>query len=221
MNSLYISKLLAYFIQIISTIIVVYTFFQDIPLDNLPLKQVLGIESIVQIVQVIVYTILILQFNLANMASTRYLDWIITTPLMLLAFIIYLNYENDTYNNTQIDTLNNFITENKNYIYIIFIANGLMLLLGLLGEFKYISKTSATIGGFIALLIVFGVIYKKYASKSKKSTLVFIPFVSIWSIYGIAYNFNENNKNFTYNILDTIAKNIFGLFISYNVLNIQ
>ncbi len=220
MKELYQSKLFAYSIQIISTIIVIYAFFQNIPPEHSPLKQSLGLEAMVQIIQVAVYTWLILQFHLASMASTRYLDWIITTPLMLVSLMIYLNYEADLSESKQVDTFTTFIEENKNEICTVLIANGLMLLLGFLGELGYINKSVATIGGFIALLVVFWVIYNKYASKTKIGTMVFIPFASVWSMYGVAYNFNEVNKNLTYNILDTIAKNVFGLFLSYNVLSL-
>lgn len=222
MNTLYISKLIAYAIQIISTIIVIYAYFQEIPPEHSPLIQALGLETIVQIIQVLVYTWLIIQFRLASMASTRYFDWIITTPLLLLAFIIYLNYEDNQANKTNEEpqTIVSFIQENKKEISIVLIANGLMLLFGLLGELGYVSKGFATISGFIALLVVFGVIYTIYASKSEIGTIVFVPFASIWSIYGVSYNFGEINKNLSYNILDTISKNLFGLFLAYNVLSL-
>lgn len=217
MNKLYISKLIAYIIQIISTIIVIYAFLQPIPSEHSQLKQSLALESIVQIIQIIVYSWLLIQFHLASMAPIRYLDWTLTTPLMLLAFVIYLNYEASE----KTQPILKFLQKNKTELSIILLSNALMLLFGALGEFGYITKNFATIAGFIALLIVFYIIYTKYASKSKIGTLVFIPFTFVWSMYGVAYNFNEINKNLVYNILDTISKNLFGIFLSYKVLNIR
>lgn len=216
MNKLYTSKLIAYSIQIISIIIVIYAILQPIPDDKSSLKQSLTLEGIVQLIQIVVYTLLIVQFHLSSMASIRYLDWIITTPLMLTAFMIYLNYESTK----ESQTFLKFLKENKNELCVVLLANGLMLLVGIFGEFGYITKEIATIIGFLALLIVFYIIYNKYASKSRIGIIVFIPFALVWSMYGVAYNFDEVNKNFVYNILDTIAKNVFGLFLSYKVLKL-
>jgi len=219
MKALYTSKLAAYAIQIVSTIILIYAYFQQIPAEYTPLKQALALETIVQIIQVAVYTLLLVQFSLSKMAMTRYLDWIITTPLLLLAFMIYLNYQGNISENKPVDTFKKFIKENRNDILFVILANGLMLLSGFLGELGYISKQSATITGFIALLTVFWII-NKYASKSKIGSIVFVPFAFVWSMYGIVYNFSDVNKNVVYNILDTIAKNVFGLFLSYNIFSI-
>jgi hypothetical protein len=216
MRGLYRSKMAAYAIQFFSTIIIIYALLQPISSEHSPLKQALALETIVQIVQIVVYTWLIIQFHLASMASIRYLDWVITTPLMLLAFVIYLNYES----NEEAQTMTTFLKENKNNIYLILLANGLMLLFGFCGELGYISKEFATIFGFISLLVVFYIIYQ-YAKKSKIGIPVFITFASVWSFYGIAYNFDEVAKNITYNILDTIAKNAFGLLLSYRVLSLS
>ena len=217
MDPLYTSKLIAYAVQIVSIIIVIYAFLQPLPTEHAPLKQSLGLETVVQIIQIAVYTWLITHFHLASMASIRYLDWILTTPLLLTAFVIYLNYEAKETS----QTAKTFLQENKNDLYILLLANGFMLLFGFLGELGYISKEFATIIGCLALAIVLYIIYNKYASKSRIGTTVFIPFAFIWSMYGVAYNFGEVNKNVMYNILDTLAKNVFGLFLSYKVLSIQ
>ena len=58
---------------------------------------------------------------LPQMAGNRYMDWVITTPLMLLTSIIYFKYEEHIENNVEEDIERNadFLIQclkNKNYI---------------------------------------------------------------------------------------------------------
>jgi hypothetical protein len=46
MKALYTSKLAAYAIQIVSTIILIYAYFQQIPAEYTPLKQALALEKL-------------------------------------------------------------------------------------------------------------------------------------------------------------------------------
>ena len=43
----------------------------------------------------------------------------------------------------------------------------------------------------------------------------------VWSLYGIAATLKPNEKNVSYNIPDIIAKNFYGLFIYYQILQIN
>jgi len=43
--------------------------------------------------------------------------------------------------------------------------------------------------------------------------VVYLIFVALWSIYGIAYLMDEKTKNFIYNILDVLAKCFVGVFL--------
>lgn len=47
---------------------------------------------------------------------------------------------------------------------------------------------------------------------------MFIEFTIVWSLYGIVYYFDNNNKNIGYNILDIISKVGFGILIWYQVV---
>ena len=70
-----------------------------------------------------------------DVTATRYFDWMITTPIMLLSTSIYLEY----LKNKDLKLMD-FLDGNKNLIMKIFIANWLMLFTGFLGETKtYIS----------------------------------------------------------------------------------
>jgi len=218
MNILLTSKLVSFTIQIIAAIIGIYALFQKIPAKHLPLQQSLAIEMFVQAIQMTMYIWLIFNLYLPSMSLIRYIDWFITTPLMLISLVLYFNYEQNIYENKNTELFNHFIKNNKQIIFTIIISNSFMLLFGIAGELNYIDKKSAILGGFISLFITLSIIYKTSASKSKKGMYLFIPFSITWSLYGIAYILPELQKNIFYNILDTIAKNFFGIFLSIKVL---
>jgi bacteriorhodopsin len=219
---LYNTKIISFFVQIFAGILGIYSLFSKIPLKDFAVLQSLRIEMFVQLIQISMYIWLIFNFHVPSMALTRYIDWIITTPLMLLSLMLYFKYEKNIEENKNTDNLlYDFLNENIYIYFIVFISNLIMLLFGLLGEINYISKKNATIGGFFALLITLSTIYEKLASKSKKSMYIFIPFSIVWSLYGIAYILDDIPKNIFYNILDVIAKNFFGIFLSIKVLSLS
>jgi bacteriorhodopsin len=229
---LYNSKIISFVIQVIAGIIGIYALLQKIPPQIIPLKQSLLIEMFVQIIQMSIYTWLMFSFYIPTMSLIRYIDWFLTTPLMLISLMLYFNYanniennlntvnenENENENNLSITPIFNFIKNNKEVIQIVLISNAFMLFFGLIGELKYISKYLAIILGFISLIISLYLIYNKFVL-TNKAIYIFIPFSIIWSLYGVAYMFNEIPKNIMYNFLDIIAKNFFGIFLSITLIN--
>ena len=71
----------------------------------------------------------------------------------------------------------------------------------------------STILGFIAFIITYGIIFVQYLLPRFifDNYIIFGMVFLIWSIYGIAYNFTELNKNITYNYLDLISKCFIGI----------
>lgn len=216
------SKYVSFVIQVITGIIGIYALTHSVPQQHQPIKQSLSFEMTVQLIQFFVYLYLILKFKLSNMAKIRYIDWFITTPIMLLSLMLFFKYEAKRRKNEEThNTLQELFTENKRTIYIALTANFIMLTFGVLGEFKYLSRTTSTIMGLFALATAFFVIWKDLASFSTLGSLVFVPFAFVWSLYGIAFNLDEVSKNVFYNILDICAKNMFGLFLSYKTIKIS
>jgi bacteriorhodopsin len=138
---------------------------------------------------------------LSNITQLRYTDWSITTPLMLISFCLFLSFNSNT--KVKINT----------FAYII-LLDYLMLLIGYLGENGFCSQTTASISGFIPLLLLFYIIYNNYVSPKYNFTnlVVFLTYLILWSIYGIVYNYNQINKNIMFNILDCISKAFMGIF---------
>jgi len=130
----------------------------------------------------------------------RYIDWFITTPFMLLALSLVLSFNCKTKITLHV------------YAFIVFF-NFLMLYAGYLGEIGKLKRMVASILGFVAFLITFTTIFVNYVLPKYclDNYVLFFMYFFIWSIYGIAYHFEEETKNNTMNYLDLISKCLVGI----------
>jgi hypothetical protein len=225
----YITLLISIIVQIITGIIEIGAFFVKVPTMYLLIKQLLIIELVVQIVEGTFYFWLAYNFTkVSNITPKRYLDWVITTPSMLITLMIYLIYLNKRDTNQIITGLNkrienkindlNFVTlfkENINIFIPVVLLNWSMLLFGYLGEMKIIPVLLGVFLGFIPFVIYYYIIYVNYVTQTSSGGLLFWYFFFFWSLYGLVAVLPYYVKNSFYNILDLFAKNFFGIFLSY------
>lgn len=206
-------------IQIVTTLISLHGFYIKLDEKDNILKDVLAIEAIVQFVETFFYVWVILALkHIENMTRRRYIDWSITTPIMLISTIIFMEFKYNRENDGEKITLKKFLYDKKYDIIKIVVFNGLMLLFGYLGETGIISKYIGIPLGFLFFGLAFKVIYDNYALKTKIGYQLFLFVVIVWSIYGVAAMMPIPYKNISYNILDIIAKNFYGLYIYYKIL---
>jgi bacteriorhodopsin len=147
-----------------------------------------------------------------NITPFRYLDWAITTPLMLITLSAFLKHDG-----TASNRLSNFLLDNKDSIIKIVLLNAAMLIFGLIGEFGYLNPYVSTGLGFIPFALNFKYIKDTFLASSEDTfkNAVFFWFVFFWSLYGVFAVMSYTIKNTGYNILDIFAKNFFGLFLAY------
>ncbi len=164
-------------------------------------RNIMNIETTVSITAGFVYNIFndmidSGKFDLGKINELRYVDWSITTPLILLAIILFYNPESPV-----------------SYVYYlaIVILNWGMLLLGYLGEVGTVSKLTGCLGGFAFFAALLVLLYS-CCIDSKANHIVFYIFAVIWTGYGINYMVKDDEtKNITYNTLDVISKALFGI----------
>lgn len=173
-------------------------------------RHVLNLETCISIVAGYFYSIFITQIegyskdnkpvDWTDITKTRYVDWTITTPLMLLTLCIVLG----TNINKKVDL---------STLSIIIILNYIMLYLGYLGETKVISSLIACLIGFVPFAGMFYIIYKQFVVPKYNfaNYCLYFFYLLVWSLYGIVYLFKEEYKNICMNILDCIAKCLIGL----------
>ena len=187
------------------------------------LTEILGLETIVQIVEGFFYLYLAYTLNYIStyvVARRRYIDWIITTPMMLLSTIMYMEYENKKVTK-EIIRAKSFIDKNRKNITNMFLCNALMLLSGYLGETGMIKKKISIPVGFLFLILSFGIMYTNYVGDLAINKQIFFLMLLIWSLYGVAALMPVITKNISYNILDVVSKNFYGLFLFFKVRNIS
>lgn len=188
--------------------------------NHLLLKDILWLEFIVAIIEFCWYVFLIQKLPQEEMAKSRYYDWLISTPLMLVSIFSYLLYEEQLEKNSaQPVRLSTIIKDYSESIIQIIISNFAMMSIGYLYEIGQIKRNVAFVYGFIFLLNTFSIIYKQAGSKSNRGKVVFLITFLLWSIYGIAFMMSTKIKNSIYNIVDLFSKNFLQVYITLLAIN--
>lgn len=212
------STLFSIIFQIITAGIDIYGL--NLPIDdnfNI-LKELLQIELGVQVIELIFYVWLIYSIHsLKNITVYRYLDWFITTPVMLITLMAYLKIKP----NKSIKLID-FLKENKKDITYVILLNAAMLLFGLLSEIIPSQRIFFVALGFIPFIMYYYKIYKDYLKTNNPDIhpiftrkRLFWYFFVIWSLYGVAAFMPYVQKNVSLNILDLFSKNAFGIMLVY------
>ena len=206
-------------IQIVTLVLNLFAFLVPVDRWDFALKEILALETVVQIIELIFYEWYRGQLvnGVFDVTKFRYYDWFFTTPTMLFSTAAYYGYLHSKDENTEQKepfSVWNFFQENSQWVYWIFVFNLGMLVFGYLQEINLISIVWSSILGYISLLGSFGVLYYKFVSKTEQQRWLFWFMFSAWSLYGVAAMLPAAEKNISYNILDIFAKNFYGLFLS-------
>jgi bacteriorhodopsin len=181
------------------------TFIEALATKDPHIRHILNIETVISIVAGFFYSQFVTLIkdtpNYTQLIQTRYLDWSITTPFMLLSLCLALGYKNHKKTNLWV------------FLSIVFFNYG-MLVLGYLGERKLLQKDIAMITSFISFIIMFSIIYWVFIKgySNTVNLVIFFSYVILWSIYGFVYKTDEETKNTVYNVLDLCSKCFTGLF---------
>ena len=220
-NIFYVTLVISIIVQIITGIIEIVAFFIKVPSNYSLIKQLLIVELTVQLIESIFYFWLAYNVTkLLNITPKRYMDWVITTPTMLITLILYLIYlDKKRKNETKQLDFFTLLKENSNIIIPILILNWLMLLFGYLSEMKKIPTLVGVFLGFIPFVTYYYIIYVNYVTENSYGYLLFWYFFFFWALYGVVAVLPYYVKNSFYNILDLFSKNFFGLFLSYLIFS--
>jgi len=192
------------------------TFIESLRTNIVPMRHILNLETCISIVAAFFYGKFINTLNenkdnlndekLQNeINDNRYIDWMITTPIMLLVLMLAFQYNSGKSGLYFIDFL------------CVLVFNYAMLGSGYLGEKNVITKPVANIIGFIFFFILYSFLYVKYlkntkGGNNKQNQILYSAFFILWSLYGVFYLMKENIKNAGYNILDLFSKCFIGIY---------
>jgi bacteriorhodopsin len=186
------------------------TFIEAMRTQNPLVRHIFNLETCISLVAGYFYSVFVAQLdqyerehvpiNWDIIAKNRYIDWAITTPMMLLVLCVFLASESKT-------------VVHLTTIVLIMIFNYIMLYIGYLGETKVLDRFTACIGGFVPFFIVFYLIFTNYVviSKGLSKYWLFLFYLFFWSMYGFVYLLEESYKNIAMNILDCISKCLVGI----------
>ena len=168
------------------------TLIEALRTKNPTVRHIMNLETCISIVAAFFYSQFIeklketdgKQIPYESINLTRYTDWFITTPLMLLVLCMVLGLEN------------NKAVHFTTYAVIILLNFG-MLASGYMGETKKMDKRLALIVGFVFFFIMFGIMWNTFMGDSSTfaATTSYLVFFVFWSIYGAIYLANDKIKN--------------------------
>ena len=207
---IYETGLFSIFIQMVVNVVEGWGLSMTVKPEDEILRDLLKVEFVVELIELVFYIVLILFFNqlTGTITPVRYIDWTLTTPLMLITLMAYLRGSTGR--------LTDFLSNNVGSIVTVCSLNALMLLSGFLGEIGLAPILVTTALGFIPFASYFGYIYETFvpAEDVDYKRSLFFWFVGFWMLYGLFALFSYTAKNVSYNILDLFAKNFFGVFLS-------
>jgi bacteriorhodopsin len=186
------------------------TFIEAIRTQIPAVRNILNLETAISVIAGYFYSVFVTQIDKFNqddkaiewkdITKTRYVDWAITTPLMLLVLCSVLG-------------LNTNVKVKGLTILSIIALNYMMLYTGYLGEVGTLGRFAAMVAGFIPFIVLFAIIFIVFVLPKyvRANYVLFSVFVSIWALYGLVYLLSEEYKNIAMNILDCIAKCFVGI----------
>lgn len=214
-----------YISLIVQFLTLLFTFrgiFYKLAPQHKPLTQIIVIENIVQIVEGMFYILIALtlsKIQLSVVTYYRYFDWVITTPIMLISTVIYFVYTQRLRDKQEPFSIQKLWTTHSKTILKIVLYNFGMLVCGFIGEIGLVSKAISVPVGFVFFALVFREIYLSFeVANIRENSRLFYFFVIVWGLYGVAALLPDAAKNISYNMLDIIAKNFYGIFIFYKIV---
>ena len=182
------------------------TFIESIRTDNPTVRHLLNLETCISIIAAYFYSILNDKIrdnepvDWKSITNLRYMDWCITTPLMLLVLCTVIGKDSHV--------PVHFVT-----ILGIVLLNYMMLYFGYLGETERLSRLTACVAGFVPFVAMFAIVYYVYLRPrpTMATSVFFYFFLFTWTMYGFVFLLGEETKNVAMNILDLISKSLLGL----------
>ena len=218
---------LSLLIQALTGIVGIQGLMTDIPEKHHILKDILALETVVQFIEFTYHIWLIYCFKQLtyDITFTRYFDWFLSTPIMLVSTILFLEYntklDQSDSDKSEIVQVSDILYNNVSIIVLILLANFGMLLTGFLGERGILSRNMGFVLGTISFCYSFYLLYDRFVGINLTNQYLFWFMYIVWSFYGIAYLFPYQTKNIAYNILDVVSKNFYGLFLFWQIMKLS
>ena len=192
-------------IQILVGSVTTAAFFVDTSDEKrTDIQVILALELSSQVIEFFWYLTVVLTY--AEIKTwTRYIDWVISTPVMLVSTALFFQHRNGS------DLGSIFQTW---WIYATLAFNWIMLAFGFAAERGLFHPPTLAIflGGF-AFVASFTCLSIPIRENDDFSVGLFWVMYGVWGLYGIAAVLPYRPKNVAYNCLDLVSKNFYGVFL--------
>lgn len=196
-------------VQVVFTLFTATSLFLPLGDAHRPLVALAALETGAQVIEFAYYAVVL--FRVGEIVTwTRYLDWVISTPLMLLSTMGFLLYLRDP----ALTLGDVFAAERVGFAVGVLLFNWLMLAFGFLHERGIVPGGGALVAGTLCFVPSFGLLLFGYVRGSGTlGVVLFVGLYVVWGMYGIAATQDEVSKNVAYNLLDLLSKNAYGLLL--------
>jgi bacteriorhodopsin len=182
------------------------TFIEAMRTKIKKVRHILNLETCISVVAAYFYGKFVDQIkekkiDYKQINMTRYIDWFITTPIMLLVLCLAFLY--NTGGSLHFGTFLKILA-----------LNFAMLSSGYLGETNQIDKLTGWVIGMVLFFMLYGYIYYKFLYNNPifDNQILYWAFFGFWICYGLVYYSSEQFKNVSFNYLDLFAKCFVGIF---------
>ena len=176
-------------------------FLEDVSAD---LQTILAFEFSSQVVEFLWYLVVVCRDREIR-TWTRYLDWVLSTPVMLTSTALFFQLRRD-------EELLSVVESPA--LWLCLGLNWLMLAFGLLMEVTpTFSRFAGLAFGGAAFVGSFTMLSRFVDAADTLSLGLFVTMYGVWALYGVAAALPEVPKNVSYNALDIVSKNFYGVFL--------
>ena len=182
------------------------TFIESLRTKEEKVRNILNLETCISVIAAFFYGKFVKDLDKGidykKINETRYVDWAITTPIMLLVLVLAFLFNNKE----------GALSFSK-YL-VILVLNYAMLGFGYVGELGLMDKTTSNGFGFVAFAGMYYYIYQNYIKgrNNNDNFILYSLFLFLWALYGVFYFFDSVTRNIGYNVLDLFSKCFVGIF---------
>tara|TARA_B110001452_G_scaffold237617_1_gene217597 strand:+ start:6132 stop:6824 length:693 start_codon:yes stop_codon:yes gene_type:complete len=182
-------------------------FFVDVKnrKDREELNIILAFEVSSQVIEFVWYAIVLMRSQTIT-ARLRYIDWVLSTPIMLISLALFFQHRDST-SSASVQSIFNSYT-----IYACLGINWIMLAFGFAMESAWIPDVVGLLGGALGLVGSFTFLAVLTPIDTLSHVLFWVTF-AVWGLYGVAAALDDVPKNVMYNAIDVVSKNGLGLFL--------
>ena len=168
-------------------------------------RTILGIEGVSQLIEFAYYATVVFYLKRELSTWTRYIDWFLSTPVMLVSTAMFFVHRDDGG-----DVMGVFERPNTA---VVLTLNASMLSVGFVMELGALDRTAGVGIGSVLLIATFAALSRDLRRDDSMSVSIFFLMLFVWFAYGLAALFSYVPRNVGYNLLDLVSKNFYGLFL--------